>query len=245
MSSRAIIEVIDNLNSESTTDALSANQGRVLKEMIGNSSIISLVGTSSKPIVLSNLNTGIYIITGVYKYSSLSNAVTNTSEHLLFSVYHTTDYIDVLLVSPTAVFRRIRIDSTGTVFNHLFRLTEDDFVYNGKSVATIDSSWKSITLKSGITAHNASDFPVRCKKQGNVVYLEGAVKGVTARACDIGTLPENYRPVGKLVYFVQARTGGKIDTYKISRNGLIEITASTADTFNASDYHFISTSFII
>lgn len=34
MSKRAIVEVIDNLISESTTDALSANQGRILKELI-------------------------------------------------------------------------------------------------------------------------------------------------------------------------------------------------------------------
>ena len=35
MSERAIVNIIDNLDSTSTTDALSANQGRVLNEKIG------------------------------------------------------------------------------------------------------------------------------------------------------------------------------------------------------------------
>ena len=34
MDNRALVGVIDDLTSDSTTDALSANQGRVLKEMI-------------------------------------------------------------------------------------------------------------------------------------------------------------------------------------------------------------------
>lgn len=135
MESRAIINVIDNLNSTSVTDALSANQGRVLKGMINN--------------VGSNLP--------------------------------------------------------------LLKGTDN----------------------------------VRCKKQGNIVFIEGAVKGVTTKAREIGVLPEGYRPTGKQVYYVQARTGGYIDTYKISTDGLIKIMNSTANSFVSSDYHFISTSFII
>lgn len=43
MDSRAIINVIDNLESTSLTDALSANQGRVLKEMIDDVSNVEVV----------------------------------------------------------------------------------------------------------------------------------------------------------------------------------------------------------
>lgn len=42
MDGRAIIGVVDNLESISTTDALSANQGRVLKEMINTKDIITI-----------------------------------------------------------------------------------------------------------------------------------------------------------------------------------------------------------
>lgn len=44
MDNRAIVGVIDNLESDSTTDALSANQGRILKGMI-DSTLPLLVGT--------------------------------------------------------------------------------------------------------------------------------------------------------------------------------------------------------
>lgn len=42
METRAIINVVDNLNSTSATDALSANQGRVLNEKINTKDIITI-----------------------------------------------------------------------------------------------------------------------------------------------------------------------------------------------------------
>nr|DAK12194.1 MAG TPA: hypothetical protein [Caudoviricetes sp.] len=72
MDTRAIIGVIDNLTSNSTTDALSANQGRVLKGLIDNigSDLPLLVGTDSKVIVIDNLVNGVYMLTGKYKYTN-------------------------------------------------------------------------------------------------------------------------------------------------------------------------------
>ena len=43
MDSRALISIIDNLESTSITDALSANQGRVLKELIDDVSGVNVV----------------------------------------------------------------------------------------------------------------------------------------------------------------------------------------------------------
>ena len=89
MDTRAIIGVIDNLTSNSTTDALSANQGRVLKGLIDNigSDLPLLVGTDSKVIVIDNLVNGVYMLTGKYKYTN-KTATGTTSEHFLINVYH-------------------------------------------------------------------------------------------------------------------------------------------------------------
>jgi hypothetical protein len=84
MDTRAIIGVIDNLTSNSTTDALSANQGRVLKGLIDNigSDLPLLVGTDSKVIVIDNLVNGVYMLTGKYKYTN-KTAIGTTSERLM------------------------------------------------------------------------------------------------------------------------------------------------------------------
>lgn len=253
MDTRAIIGVVDNLTSTSTTDALSANQGRVLKGLVDglqddisniDSSIPLLTGTSSNPIIFSELETGVYIITGIYKATS-SNTQSNTSEHIIVDIYQQgSNKFCYTLISPTSVYRKVEIENDEIINNDLFRILNGEFLYNGKNVSCTDTSWKTLTLSSGITEHNTSTYPVRCKKQGNVVYVEGAIKGVTTRTKEVATLPSGYRP-SKAQYFVQARTGGKIDTYQISTNGVIEIMNSTSDTFNSSDYHFISTSFMI
>lgn len=246
METRAIVNVIDNLNSTSTTDALSANQGRVLKGMINNigRDLPLLQGTDNNVIVIDNLTNGLYRLTGKYRYTS-QTGIGTTSEHFLINVYHSNNELHFTLFSPTGVMRRvIAVDGVVTTNNYL-QIKEEKITLNGKCIPILDSGYSNITLKSGITAHNSTAFPVRCKKQGNIVFIEGAVKGVTTKVREIGVLPEGYRPIGKKVYFTQARTGGEIDTYQISTNGLIEIMNSTATSFVSSDYHFISTSFII
>lgn len=92
MDSRAIVNVIDSLDSTDTTAALSANQGRILKEMIDDKNIITIkngstfnVSTSNVytiiPMVLSNSvgskltlnNNGVLIGDGVSKVLVSSN----------------------------------------------------------------------------------------------------------------------------------------------------------------------------
>lgn len=245
MDTRAIIGVIDNLTSNSTTDALSANQGRVLKGLIDNigSDLPLLVGTDSKVIVIDNLVNGVYMLTGKYKYTN-KTAIGTTSERFLINVYHSGNELHFTLFSPTGIMRRVIAEDGVVTTNNYLQIKEDKITLNGKVIPILDSGYSNITLKSGITVHNSTTYPVRCKKQGNIVFIEGAVKGVTTKAKELGILPVGYRP-SKALYFTQARTGGKIDTLQISTNGLIEIMNSTATTFNASDYHFISTSFII
>lgn len=245
MDNRAIVGVIDDLTSNSTTDALSANQGRVLKGMIDNieNDLPLLVGTNSNVIVIDNLSNGVYMLTGKYKYTN-KTSIGTTSEHFLINVYHNNNELHFTLFSPTGVMRRVIAEDGVVTTNNYVQIKEDKIILNGKVIPILDSGYSNITLKSGITVHNSTTYPVRCKKQGNIVFIEGAVKGVTTKAKELGVLPVGYRP-SKALYFTQARTGGKIDTLQISTNGLIEIMNSTATTFNASDYHFISTSFII
>ena len=74
------ISVIDNLTSTSTTDALSANQGRVLKELIdnysgGTASTVSWNNVTNKPTTITG-----YGITDAYTKSQVDNLLTSKSD---------------------------------------------------------------------------------------------------------------------------------------------------------------------
>lgn len=111
-------------------------------------------------------------------------------------------------------------------------------------VETSDSGWKALTLNSGIGQHNSSKFPVRYRKIGKKVRIEGAINGITASDTTIATLPENFRP-SKNVYFMGARNGGESDTYEITPSGQIILVDSSNDVYINSNYHFINTEFLI
>lgn len=178
MNSRAIINVIDNLESTSITDALSANQGRVLKEMIEDTSGVNVV-----------------------------NNLTSTSTTDALSAYQ------------------------GKVLNE-------------KIVDVSPTTWSTLELASGITQYNSTNFPCRFKKQGKIVFVEGAVTGISSSSGVLATLPEGYRP-NRPFYYIQATNGGRVNTLKITQNGTIERVNTTNGSMAASDYHFINTSFIM
>lgn len=107
-----------------------------------------------------------------------------------------------------------------------------------------DSGWAALPLASGVSQQNASVYPCRYRKLGNVVYVEGAVKGFTEIQKVVATLPEGYRP-GKAFYMQTATNAGHTDTFMVRTNGAIERVSTTRNPQSADDYHFINTSFLI
>lgn len=111
-------------------------------------------------------------------------------------------------------------------------------------VDTSDSGWVALPLATGIGQHNSSSFPARYRKIGKKVRIEGAINGVTAGNSLVATLPSGFRPSCDM-YYLGARNGGESDTYSIMSNGQIKLVDSSNDTYNADQYHFINTEFLI
>jgi len=107
-----------------------------------------------------------------------------------------------------------------------------------------DSGWSALPLASGVSQQNASVYPCRYRKLGNVVYVEGAVKGFTEIQKVVATLPEGFRP-SKSFYMQTATNAGQTDTFMVRANGAIERMSTTRNPQSADDYHFINTSFLI
>lgn len=182
MNSRAIVNVVDNLTSESTVDALSANQGRVLKGLIDNANGVNVVDN-----------------------------LTSTSSTSALSA------------------------KQGKVLNDKITALDSE---------VSPGTWSTLTLASGISQYDSSNFPCRYKKQGKIVFVEGAVKGIATSSGVLATLPEGYRP-NRPFYYIQATSSGRMNTLKITSSGSIERVNTTNGSMSTADYHFINTSFIM
>lgn len=108
-----------------------------------------------------------------------------------------------------------------------------------------DSGWLDLPLASGITAHNASAFPCRYRKVGNMVFVEGCVKGFAEAEKIVATIPEGFRP-SKSFYVQGATNGGNTDTFNVQAvSGQIQRVSTTLANLAADNYHFINMSYLI
>lgn len=111
---------------------------------------------------------------------------------------------------------------------------------------TEDSGWKTLPLATGIIAYSDAQTP-QYRKIGPVVYLRGAVKGITTLSKIIGTLPEGFRP-SKAKAYVQNTSAQ--DSYPhftrvlAQADGDIEIQYSTND-ISATTWFRIDTEFLV
>ena len=109
----------------------------------------------------------------------------------------------------------------------------------------IDTGWLALPLASGITAQSASDaYTPQYRKIGNVVYIEGCVKGATANNTVLATLPEGFRPV-HIMRYMTGRSGGANAVLGLSTNGeLVVVNFADGSAISASSYIYIQTSFL-
>lgn len=110
-----------------------------------------------------------------------------------------------------------------------------------------DLGWKTLSLASGITAYSATSTP-KYRKIGDVVYITGAVKGVTTANTVIGTLPEGYRPEIMDYVYVQntSMVSGKPNfaRWTIKTTGEIRVEAAS-NGFAAANWLPINTNFAV
>lgn len=182
-------------------------------------------GDSSKPIILRNLESGIYKIYGYFKYYSS------------YSSYSAVDPFAILIVEKGSSFSYVTIIASNDIIK--YKITDSNYE------KVDDTGWINLSLNSGISAYNSSSFPVRYRKIGNKVRIEGAVKGITAKSTIIATLPSGFIPANNH-YYINAGPSGRVNTYEIRTNGAIVFinTTSTA-TLVATDYYFIEYEYFI
>lgn len=234
MNSRAIINVIDNLESTSITDALSANQGRVLKSLIDE---IEPVGNGD---TLNNkdLNTLIDKVYVGYGYN-LTNAPYGSAGFL----------INIPNPNNAAYARQFFSHYSNNI---IYTRSLNNGVWNEWTPLTsVDSGWLDVTLSGNVQAYTSVNKP-QYRKIGNVVYLRGSVKNVTSDNTTIGVLPVGYRPTNLSHQYIQATSNENgspnFSRIKVGTDGSIimeGISTGITATYSSTDWFPIDTSFIM
>ena len=237
MDSRAIINVIDNLESTSATDALSANQGRELKELIDNVGT-NYVNKSGDALNNKDLNTLIDKIYIGYGYN-----LTNTP-------YGNAGFLINIPNPNNAAYTRQFFSHYSN--NIIYTRSLNNGIWNDWTpLISEDSGWVDITISGEVQAYSSGTQP-QYRKIGNVVYLRGAVKNITSANTTIGVLPTGCRPTGVAHQYIQATSSENgspnFSRLKVGTDGAIimeGISTGITATYNSNDWFPINTSFIM
>lgn len=123
---------------------------------------------------------------------------------------------------------------TGTAASDVVQLAVGDILYQ-------NTPWLNLTLQGGAKTYSTTTIP-QYKKKGGVVYLKGAVTGLTAANTIISSLPVNYRPKGTSHNYAMPTTGSQFARWAINTDGTIELEAVNT-TVAAGDWFPINTCF--
>ncbi|MCA1029401.1 hypothetical protein LCM23_25730, partial [Cytobacillus kochii] len=143
---------------------------------------------------------------------------------------------------------RISWDSKETsesVKNQIFNSKEEIINWvNQELVKPLE--WTDITLLNAVQPFSEGWRP-RVAKRGDIVYIKGAVKNVTARNLVIATLPEIYHPITSHPYVqstsLDSSSRGRFARWAVSTTGQIIIEGTTNNEFGAELWFPISCSY--
>ena len=181
---------------------------------------------SSNPIILRNLDTGLYKIYGYFKYYSSYSGISAVDPFAYVIVEKGSSYSYVTVVSSNSAKR--------------YKITNNSYE------DLDDSGWKEATLNSGFTNYGAGTTP-EYRKIGNIVEIRGSVKPTSeitgsTNGITIFTLPEGFRPTkdvlevcqgsGRNVWLLNIKTSGAVTIARYGTTSIVNIPTSAWLCFN-------------
>lgn len=136
------------------------------------------------------------------------------------------------------IYKSIDGSDAETVVSQVYALQE----------ATADSGWNNLALGSGVTQYDATNYPVRCRKIGKQVYIEGLITNAITLDVTIATIPSGFRPAKNQIVTVPVskQTTGKTANLIFYTTGEIKITAvNSSETLTTSDYISLKTNYLL
>lgn len=171
----------------------------------------------NKPIILRNLESGLYKIYGYFKYNSNQTGISGVDP-----------FAYVIIDKSSSVSYATIIDTTKVVRYSITNTTYQDLD---------DTGWIDATLTSDFISYaNNDENKPRYRKKNGIVYIRGCVSpsaeiGASATGKIIFTLPSGYRPTFGLIKVCQG-SGKNVWCLAVNTNGTVTI-ARYGTTANA------------
>lgn len=208
------------------SNSLVNNESYVITDIDEQLPIYKESKDSSKPIILRNLETGIYKIYGYFKYYSSYNGISAV------------DPFAYAIVEKGSAYSYVTIVSSNESNN--YKIT--DTSYEDLN----DSGWIEATLTDSFTSYGTNTIP-EYRKVGKQVEIRGSVKPTTTITASTNgvtmfTLPEGYRPSkdvleicqgsGRNVWLLNIKTSGAVTIARYGTTSIIDIPTSAWLCFN-------------
>lgn len=106
-----------------------------------------------------------------------------------------------------------------------------------------DTGWVNLELINGAVTYGADTIP-RIRRIGNEIYLEGAVKGVTAGNTDVAVIPDDLLPAFNRQYVQAFGGGGATASWQITAragSGRVRLMGVSSGTLSATSWLPIAT----
>ena len=205
---------------------LATNESYVITDIDEQLPIYKESLDNSKPIILRDLDTGIYKIYGFFKYYSSYSGISAVDPFAYVIVEKGLSYSYVTVIASNE--------------SHNYKITDSSYEDLN------DSGWIEATLTSNFTNYSTNTTP-EYRKTGKQVEIRGVVKPTaTITASNTGvtifTLPEGYRPTktvfeicqgsGRNVWLLNINTNGTVTISRYGTTSNIDITASAWLCFN-------------
>jgi hypothetical protein len=96
-------------------------------------------------------------------------------------------------------------------------------------------TWTNLTLLNGSIVYSSGTEP-QYKKIGNIVFIQGAVKGLTGALTQVATLPSGYRPSQAVSFAIPTtnNSGANFARWTINTLGAITMESISAGGSNAT-----------
>lgn len=208
------------------SNQLVTNESYIIKDIDEQIPIYKENLNSSSPIILRNLETGIYKIYGYFKYYSSYSGISGADPFAYVIVEKGTSFSYVTVIASNSANR--------------YKITDSSYE------DLDDTGWKEATLNSNFTSYTTGTTP-EYRKIGNIVEIRGSVKPTSeiigsTTGITIFTLPTGFRPTkdilevcqgsGRNVWLLHIKTSGAVTIARYGTTSVENIPTSAWLSFN-------------
>ena len=183
-------------------------------------------------------------------YVSASNSIRVLSQADMSAYIGTADFYftyndsadEPELTNCKVIKAKNSVGLVGNVTNTYSESKQDSYSCDYVNNFVYDTGWQNLTIVKG-QAYSDEQIP-QIRRIGKTVYMRGALKGYTSSGVNIVQIPTELIP-SQAHSFVAPGSQNRVNRFTLNTTGLLMFEQTTATNMAATDWHPISTTYLI